>query len=272
LAKGRPALFPLGSYDAAMEPALLLIDDPLDGPANMGRDEALLRSCGPRSPIILRFYAWSPPTISLGYFQDYDDYEKLPPPAGSLAVVRRTTGGGAILHDREVTYSITMPIRHRLVEGRPYRLYELAHEAIIAAIGGGARLFGTGLRSCGQSARRGPFFCFERRHDLDVVIDDHAGGGLTAKIAGSAQRRTAQAILQHGSIILDSRFPQQRSGAWTRVAGPITFGEAVRRLVPTFERSLGIELRRSDWNEEELRSAAIHAASRRWTMEREADG
>ncbi len=70
-----------------------LIDAPLDGPTNMGRDAALLAGVDRgTSPPTLRWYQWSPATISLGYFQRYDDYLALAPPAGTLPVVRRITG------------------------------------------------------------------------------------------------------------------------------------------------------------------------------------
>src|SRR5580765_2945407 len=86
----------------------LFIDDPLDAVTNMARDESLLESVGRgESPPTLRLYQWSPAAISLGYFQDYAEFEALPAPAGTLAVVRRQTGGGAILHDLELTYSLT---------------------------------------------------------------------------------------------------------------------------------------------------------------------
>src|SRR5262245_51344899 len=94
----------------SMMHARLLIDSPLPGPENMARDEALLRACELTGDAVVRFYAWSAPTISLGYFQDYAEFEQLEPPAGDLDVVRRTTGGGAILHDLELTYSIVMPL------------------------------------------------------------------------------------------------------------------------------------------------------------------
>lgn len=240
----------------------------------MARDEALLQACRLDSPITLRFYAWSPPTISLGYFQGIDEYERLSPPARDLPVVRRTTGGGAILHDLEVTYSLVVPLSHTLVAGRPNRLYELAHQAIIAAVGSAARKMShcDGDGACDQSGQRGPFFCFERRHALDVVVDDPHGPAGTAKLAGSAQRRTTKAILQHGSIILDSRFPQQPAATWSQIAGEIEFDAAVRRLTPQFERMLGVALSLSEWKHAELATAADleeRYAGRRWTVERE---
>ena len=181
----------------------VLQDPPLDGPANMARDEALLRRVGVgESPPTLRLYQWDPQTISLGYFQPFAQYEALPAPAGKLPVVRRLTGGGAILHDLELTYSLTLPADHALLSEGPNRMYELAHDAIIACL----RALGVRAARDGKTddsgPRRGPFFCFARRHCLDVLVGE-------AKIAGSAQRRTKEVVLQHGSIVLGNRYGQQ---------------------------------------------------------------
>lgn len=182
---------------------LRVIDDPpLDGPTNMARDEAMLDRVGrSESPPTLRLYQWNAPTISLGYFQPYAEYETLPPPAGKLPVARRLTGGGAILHDLELTYSLAFPIDHPAVAHGANRLYELAHDAIVSCL----VEFGVSASRCGESDRsgaaRGPFFCFERRHPFDVVVGEH-------KVAGSAQRRRRDAVLQHGSIILGNRYSQ----------------------------------------------------------------
>lgn len=241
----------------------------------MARDEALLVCVGRRiSSPALRLYEWSTPTISLGYFQHYSDYESLPPPAGALPVVRRLTGGGAILHDLELTYSLAIPADHPLAKGKPNRLYELAHDAIIACL----KQLGVEASRCGVSddsgAARGPFFCFDRRHCLDVVMgkvdpssstretsgvckspgDDHANQlelPLSVKLAGSAQRRTREAILQHGSIVLGHRFAQQSGGV-----AELDFQAAcqtVRRAFPLeFSRVSGHEIRLDSLTTEEL--------------------
>ena len=199
------------------------------------------------SPPTLRLYQWGPPTVSLGYFQPYADYASLPPPAGGLAVVRRMTGGGAILHDLELTYSLSLPIAHRLVAGGPNRLYDLAHNAVITALGS------LGLQSawCGvtddSSPTRGPFFCFERRHRYDILIGPD-------KIAGSAQRRTREAVLQHGSIVVANRYAQQ---ATARVPRPVE--ESIRHLRAAFVDQLagatGESFEPGDWTASELASA-----------------
>lgn len=223
----------------------VLQDSALAGPVNMARDEALLTLVGERaSPPTLRLYQWNPPTISLGYFQHYADYEALPPPAGELAVVRRQTGGGAILHDLELTYSLTLPLEHPLLADGPNGLYELAHDAIIAC------LADLGIESgrCGvtddSGAAKGPFFCFARRHCYDVLIGQD-------KLAGSAQRRTKSAVLQHGSIILGNRYAQQptaRSGAAFDESV-----EALRRALPMrLVEHTGLSFDRGEWRPGEL--------------------
>lgn len=180
------------------------LDPPLDGPANMARDEALLHRVGAGdSPPTLRFYRWDRPTISLGYFQAYDDYLVLPPPAGTLDVVRRQTGGGAILHDLELTYALVVPSDHSLIAGAsPNILYHRVHRAFAAVLRAEGVPVEAGPEDPSTSSHRGPFFCFERHSAYDLL----AAG---RKIMGSAQRRTTGAVLQHGSLLLDTRHPQQ---------------------------------------------------------------
>ena len=122
---------------------------------------------------------------------------------------------------------------------------------------------------CG-SARRGPFFCFARRHGLDVVVDDPTGIGGVSKIAGSAQRRTKTAILQHGSIMLGSRYPQQPVATWSGLTGrAIDFDQAVERLRSAFEKSLGVLFAMDSWDDAELdlsREIEIRYAESDWTV------
>lgn len=243
---GSGYLWERGSHLNAMR---LIVDPPLAGPENMARDEALMRAVGRgESPPTLRLYRWDPPTISLGYFQHYADYEALPPPAGNLSVVRRPTGGGAILHDLELTYSIALPVGHPLLQGGATRLYQHAHDAVIAAL----RPLRVAASRCGitddSGAARGPFFCFERRHCLDVL----SGGD---KLAGSAQRRTKDAVLQHGSIVLGNRFNQQATATMD-----VPFDEALAQVIECypreFEQVCGIGLELGTWSAAELALAA----------------
>ncbi len=223
----------------------VLTDPSLGGPTNMARDEALLVRVGAlESPPTLRLYQWDTPTISLGYFQPYAAYQSLDEPVSLLPVVRRLTGGGAILHDLELTYSLALPIQHDLVSGKPNRLYELAHDAVIASLAA----LGVRAERCGytddSSPARGPVFCFARRHCYDVLCDEW-------KITGSAQRRTRDAILQHGSIVLAGRFAQQPT-----VDLSIPFkqlADQLRSLFPKhLERMMGESMRPAEWTADEL--------------------
>ncbi|MBX9790634.1 MAG: lipoate--protein ligase family protein [Pirellulales bacterium] len=171
----------------------LLVHAPAAGEWNMAVDEALLESAAAGGSPTLRFYQWREPTLSLGYFQRYADRWQHTT-SRDCRVVRRTTGGGAILHDRELTYSLCVPPGHRLTR-RPAELYNRLHRALVRALaplGADSQLLTTGAD---RGPRSEPFLCFARRAAGDVVL---AG----AKIAGSAQRRHRGAILQHGSVLV----------------------------------------------------------------------
>ncbi len=177
----------------SLTPCRLIIDGADTGAAQMAVDEALLDSVAAEPCPTLRFYRWSRPTLSLGYFQNYA--ERLAhAPSRDCPLVRRQTGGGAILHDQELTYSLVVPCADPLAH-EPARLYEAAHDALIellAAYGCQAQ------RQCEPAASaqcQQPFLCFQRRTPGDVLLGP-------IKICGSAQRRRRGAILQHGSLLL----------------------------------------------------------------------
>jgi lipoate-protein ligase A len=222
-------------------------DSPADGPTNMARDESLLTLVGRgESPPTLRFYRWEPATISLGYFQPHVDYERLEPPAGNLAVVRRQTGGGAILHDLELTYSIVLPLTHPLVaHGRCNCLYEHVHSIFAAVLSRSGVPVKRGPLGGGAASHRGPFFCFERHSHYDLLVDG-------AKLLGSAQRRTADAVLQHGSLVLDCRFGQWKCATVKQYAPAFRIDEHL----PTIARAIATGCPASgEWTADELRLA-----------------
>ncbi|REK09469.1 MAG: lipoate--protein ligase [Planctomycetota bacterium] len=181
-------------------PCQLILDGPETGGWQMAVDEALLEAAADNEIAYLRFYGWSEPTLSLGYFQPYRDRERHAA-SRDCPLVRRQTGGGAILHDRELTYCLTVPLAHPLAADTT-RLYEAVHGALVDVLAG----FG-----CVAQINRGPvaamseepFLCFQRRAPLDVLSG-------SAKICGSAQRRRRGAVLQHGSLLLaaSSHAPQ----------------------------------------------------------------
>jgi lipoate-protein ligase A len=170
----------------------LLIDPPAIGAWNMAVDEMLLERAAERGTATLRFYEWSPATLSLGYFQRAAERESHT--ASRLCpLVRRASGGGAIVHDRELTYSLALPTAHPLAADAETLYYEV-HRLLIAALAE----FGVSATLSEKrnvSRREEPFLCFQRRSGGDIVVGPH-------KICGSAQRRNKGAILQHGSVLV----------------------------------------------------------------------
>src|SRR5213592_104397 len=113
-----------------MKPARLIIDKHL-GPMNMAVDEALLLSA-PRTGPTLRFYQWEEPTLSLGYFQSAAERCQHATSAG-CAIVRRSTGGGAILHHDELTYSFVIPMSQQ-EKSASQPLYYAFHETLVESL------------------------------------------------------------------------------------------------------------------------------------------
>lgn len=198
----------------------LLIDDAQSGARNMAIDECLLEQALHPGRSTVRIYAWHEPTVSLGYFQPAEDPDR-ERRFGDIATVRRLSGGGAILHDHEITYSFALPADHPLGTN-PSELYERAHAGVLQV-----------LHECGvhQAKRRGvdrksaaePFLCFSRGDKNDIVI-----GAI--KIVGSAQRRRRGAVLQHGSLLL------RRSHLAEELPG-------LEELVPEFQKPNDFETR-----------------------------
>jgi lipoate-protein ligase A len=193
-------------------PACRLILDakPQSGAWNMAVDEVLLEAAVNDDLCSLRWYRWNQPTISLGHFQNVAAVAGIAELAG-LPVVRRLSGGGAIVHDRELTYSCALPASHPYAL-QPRDLYTRIHQRVIEVLAE----FGicATLRGMQDNVRSGEFLCFGRGDAFDVVIGDE-------KILGSAQRRRKGAVLQHGSLVL------RRSSAAPQFRGLLDLAPAV---------------------------------------------
>ena len=125
----------------------------------MAVDESLLRSAAESDRMTLRFYQWCEPTLSLGYFQRYEDRKKHPH-STNCPVVRRGTGGGAIIHDRELTYSLVVPARLG-IHLAASKWYDMVHGAVIRAFDS----LGIQSYTCPETVREREteFLCFQRR-------------------------------------------------------------------------------------------------------------
>ena len=169
----------------------LIVDGPAAGTWNMAVDEVLLDRSAEQGAIALRFYGWSEPTLSLGYFQGYQERQRHAPSSQS-AVVRRSSGGGAILHDRELTYSLARRGGQALADDSTW-LYTAVHEALIETLSACGIHAALCLGANPADGAEEPFLCFERRAAGDVLLGQ-------AKICAQApsRRRARGPLLQHG--------------------------------------------------------------------------
>ena len=173
-------------------------DGDAEGVVNMAADEALGAEAERTGLPLIRFYGWSRPTVSLGAFQKLADAQAIPDIA-SAALVRRPSGGGAIVHGSDLTYALAVPKQHPLGQ-TAQQLYTAAHTAMAAVL----QASGIEARLYAAEPMDAEFFCFSRRAGGDLVVAG-AGDGPAAidpKIMGSAQRRLAGAVVQHGSLLL----------------------------------------------------------------------
>ncbi len=230
----------------------LILDTAQDGPWNMAVDEAILDTSDVESRPTLRFYAWSPATLSLGYFQSWSE-RSAHAASRECPAVRRQSGGGAILHDREVTYSLTLPFSHRMAR-HSRDLYLVVHQGLLAVFfeefGIHASLVPDRLA---DSSPQQPFLCFQRRSPGDVILEGH-------KVAGSAQRRRKGAVLQHGSLLLGkSEFAPELPGVQEITGVAIPESEFIRRWSALIGERLGV-----DWSCEGLAAREQKVAHRFW--------
>jgi len=173
-------------------------DGDADGVVNMAADEALGAVAERGGEPLIRFYGWSEPTVSLGAFQRLADARAIPDIAAA-SLVRRPSGGGAIVHGSDLTYALAVPKTHPLGQTAQL-LYTAAHETLASVLQG----HGIAARLFADPPHDADFLCFSRRAGGDLVVAA-AGRQPTAadpKVMGSAQRRLAGAVVQHGSLLL----------------------------------------------------------------------
>ena len=174
-------------------------DAAADGPTNMAADECLAAAAVSRGGLVIRLYRWETTTVSLGAFQPIAAAQACAAIAG-IPLVRRPSGGGAIVHGSDFTYAAAIPKQHPWgASAQP--LYDALHGAMVETL----RAWGVETRlSDPDPMAEGEFFCFDRRAGGDLVADRPEAGAEPRgiKLMGSAQRRLADAVLQHGSLLL----------------------------------------------------------------------
>ena len=209
-----------------------------DAFSNMGIDEALMRTAVAGEPV-LRLYGWTPAAVSIGYFQGLEEEVDLDAcKKHGVDVVRRVTGGGAVFHDQELTYSfVTRDFTENILE---------SYKDICAGIL-------LGLKKIGIEGQFAPL--------NDLIVNGK-------KFSGNAQTRRGGVLLQHGTILLqvdvDKMFdllkvPSEKmkgkliSDVKQRVTGiGRTFDETAQAVTEGFEQHYGVNLEPMDLSEEQL--------------------
>lgn len=241
-----------------------------DASTNMALDEALLRlHAQGKAPPTVRFYQWSSPAISLGRFQSPEGLDLAACRRLGIALVRRSTGGRAVLHQGDLTYSVVAGT----ADGIPATL-TASYGLLCRGLVEGLRLLGIEAQPGREATRSaGPVACFLRS----------AGGDLThqgRKFVGNAQCRRGESVLQHGSLLLEPqecvwaellKAPDQatvktplanKTTSMSAILGrPVEAGEVAQALASGLAQTLKIHLEAGMLTPEE-RALAEEIASR----------
>ena len=257
-------------YNSLMNTWRLLIHPARRGAWNMAVDEAILENIGlGESSPTLRLYAWDPACLSLGHAQPFADVDTARLRQNGWDVVRRATGGRAILHTDELTYSVTGSVDEPVLAGGVLESYNRLAQALLLAIKTLRLPVEIKEGKSNDSAPPNPV-CFEVPSTYEITV---AG----KKLIGSAQARKKEGVLQHGSLPLTGDLTRicqalvfkdetARQNAATRLlsraitvesarGGAVTWDTAARAFVEAFETQLGICFENGELSESEIQRA-----------------
>jgi lipoate-protein ligase A len=240
------------------------------GAWNMAVDEAILESIGRGASLpTLRLYAWTPACLSLGVAQPFADVDTVRLRTRGWDVVRRITGGRAILHTDELTYSVTGPAENPILAGSVLESYNRLAKALLRAVQDLNLPVEMKEGKANESGKSNPV-CFEVPSTYEITVDGK-------KLIGSAQARRKDGVLQHGSLPLVGDLTRitealafadssAREDAATRLLARAATAEsalghavdwetAARSMVRAFEAELGIQFERGELSSVELARA-----------------
>jgi len=247
----------------------LMITPPMSGAENMSLDESLLETIAEEnSKPILRLYDWDPPCLSLGYSQSFSDVNIERLKELGWDVVRRLTGGRAVLHIDELTYSVIAPVNEPRVKGSIIESYRRLSQALLAVLN---TLSVTAIAKKEYNFPTQPTkiapVCFEVPSKYEITVQGK-------KIIGSAQARKYGGVLQHGSLPLHGDLTRiievlnfvngiSREKAKERLSAHATTIESVlgkitpwdvaaNAFIEAFEKTLNIDFIKSDPTRSEL--------------------
>jgi lipoate-protein ligase A len=186
---------------------------------NMAMDEALLEASPALAQPVLRFYSWTEPAATFGYFQKHAEIEKA---THLRPLVRRPTGGGLVPHDADWTYSLVFPPSDPWYSLKAPASYRRIHEWLRIAF----QRLDVATELATDSRKKSPGQCFAGYECSDVLWHGR-------KIAGAAQRRTRGGLLIQGSVQPPPISPPVARGAWEQAmcdVGHIEFGAQWREF------------------------------------------
>jgi lipoate-protein ligase A len=224
-----------------------------DGPANMAADETLAVTAVETGTASLRFYGWTPATLSLGYFQAAAA-RLANPRLAALPWVRRPSGGATLVHDRELTYCLALPPGSPWQSGASWmtRMHALVAHAL-SGLGAATTLV--------QNPRElGEVLCFQQQTPGDVLAGP---ADVVSKIVGSAQRKYHRALLQHGAVLLgQSPHTPELPGIAELTGVDIAPRSLADAIAAAFERRTGWRLLEGQWTDAEMRRRATLSMTR----------
>ncbi len=191
----------------------LIRTPPASGAWNMAVDSAILEAVGEEAvPPTLRFYSWQPPCLSLGYAQPIADVDTTRLQKKGWDLVRRPTGGKAILHADELTYAVIGPKEEPRLQGGVLESYQRLSMGLLS----GLKKLGLPVQVVTDpgDADEDQAICFQIPSDFEITIQGK-------KLIGSAQARKKEGVLQHGTLPL--------SGDLTRITQVLAFKDGITR-------------------------------------------
>lgn len=251
----------------------LLYTPPSTGAWNMAVDESILEHIHRReSQPTLRLYSWNPPCLSLGHAQSFKDVDIERLHSHGWEVVRRLTGGRAILHTDELTYSVTGRAEEPVLAGGILESYSRLAQALLFAI----KDLGLPVEMKEHAPAGEPAtlnlnpVCFEVPSTYEITVDGK-------KLIGSAQARKKEGMLQHGSLPLigdltricdalvfesesargmaKERLLARATSVESVISVKTDWGRAAQAFVKGFEAELGIQFERGKMSRSEIQRA-----------------
>jgi lipoate-protein ligase A len=255
----------------------IIVDPPAPARFNMAADMHLLERAAHREQVCVRFYQWAPTAVTIGWMQRPGEALDLPALQSSgVEWVRRPTGGRAVLHDSDLTYSVVFPRGLPGMGKTVAQTYRIIAGALIVGLQQAGIACDTHDSTLDTALvrREGKLPCFLAPNREEIMCTGR-------KLVGSAQKRVASAVLQHGSIPMDGSFrripelsvlsAKQRATYREMLerkctcVGEIAPGLSVERLTSSladgFASRLGLKSTRRDWSKAELKQIDSLAGS-----------